>query len=88
MVSSLSAALAKCRIIPLEYERPRGRHVQLDFRTVPLISVLFLLACRAISLTDVRRGILGADGVKPIDIMSLFISLVRPVYCRMPILFS
>lgn len=64
-------------IIQLRSEAPPRRwHLHINFLTVPLISVLLLLATQCIDGTDVRRGILGADGVKPIDIMALFISLV------------
>jgi len=38
--------------------------------------VLLLLALKVIRRADVRNGIIGADGVKPINIMTLFISLV------------
>jgi hypothetical protein len=41
------------------------------------MAVLLLLATRAINSSVLRRGILGADGVQPINIMALFISLVR-----------
>jgi len=43
---------------------------------MPLLSVLLLLALKVIHRADVRNGIIGADGVKPINIMALFISLV------------
>ncbi|KAG8931634.1 hypothetical protein FRC01_001031 [Tulasnella sp. 417] len=42
---------------------------------VPPLAVLFLLAAKAIDGGTIRRGILGADGIEPIDIMALFISL-------------
>jgi len=42
-----------------------------------MISVLLLLAAKAINGTVLKRGIIGADGVEPISIMALFISLVR-----------
>ncbi|EED85293.1 predicted protein, partial [Postia placenta Mad-698-R] len=47
----------------------------LNFITVPLLSVLILLATGAINGTVIRDGIVGANGVKPLDIMALFISL-------------
>jgi hypothetical protein len=42
-----------------------------------MVSVLLLLAVKAINSTVLKRGIIGADGVEPISIMALFISLVR-----------
>ena len=42
-----------------------------------MISVMILLAVKAINGTVLKRGIIGADGVEPISIMALFISLVR-----------
>ncbi|OCH93494.1 hypothetical protein OBBRIDRAFT_306268 [Obba rivulosa] len=50
-------------------------YIHLNFITVPLTSVLILLATRAIDGTVVRNGIVGADGVQPLDIMALFMSL-------------
>ena len=54
----------------------RKRCIHLNFITVPLFSALLLLATGAIDGTVVREGIIGANGVKPIQIMALFISLV------------
>ncbi|EMD30671.1 hypothetical protein CERSUDRAFT_101113 [Gelatoporia subvermispora B] len=53
----------------------RRAHVDLNFITVPLLSVLVLLVSGAINATVVRNGIVGADGVQPLDIMALFMSL-------------
>ncbi|OSX61707.1 hypothetical protein POSPLADRAFT_1046990 [Postia placenta MAD-698-R-SB12] len=50
-------------------------YLHLNFITVPLLSVLILLATGAINGTVIRDGIVGANGVKPLDIMALFISL-------------
>ena len=55
----------------------RKTHLHLNFITVPLISVLLLLATGAIDRSVVRDGVVGANGVQPLDIMALFISLVR-----------
>ncbi|KZT61161.1 hypothetical protein CALCODRAFT_464540 [Calocera cornea HHB12733] len=46
-----------------------------DFSTVPVIAVLLLLATRCIGGEDVYKGIVGSNGIKPYDIMCLFISL-------------
>jgi uncharacterized membrane-anchored protein YitT (DUF2179 family) len=42
-----------------------------------MFSVLLLLAVKAINGAVLKHGIIGADGVEPISIMALFISLVR-----------
>lgn len=42
-----------------------------------MISVLLLLAVKAINGAALKHGIMGTDGVLPISIMALFISLVR-----------
>ncbi|KAI0317400.1 hypothetical protein OF83DRAFT_1163943 [Amylostereum chailletii] len=62
-------------ILPNDSEPLRRRHVHFNFLTVPLIGVLFLLVVQAVGGDVVRKGILGTDGVHPIDIMALFISL-------------
>lgn len=53
--------------------------VRLNFITVPLVSVLVLLATSAFDGEIVRRGVIGADGIKPLDILALFISLVSTI---------
>lgn len=68
---------AKAKLIPWKPGPARRRHIRLDYITVPLIGVLVLLATRAIDSVVLRKGILGADGVEPINIMALFISLVN-----------
>ena len=45
-----------------------------------MIAVLLLLATKAINGAVLRHGILGTDGIQPINIMALFISLVRAMY--------
>lgn len=74
---TVSELLVRTRIISSFSKPTRKRHLRLNFITVPLLSVLVLLASGAIDGTVIRRGIVGADGVKPINIMALFISLVR-----------
>lgn len=46
-------------------------------KNAPVIAVLLLLASTSINGSVVHDGILGVDGVNPLDIMALFISLVR-----------
>ncbi|WWD15676.1 hypothetical protein CI109_100098 [Kwoniella shandongensis] len=52
---------------------PRRVYFPLDLRTAPVIGVLILLASTCISGAVVRRGIVGSSGVRPYDIMTLFI---------------
>jgi hypothetical protein len=54
----------------------RRTYIAVNLNTAPLFTVLVLLAAGAIDGSDIRRGVLGADGVKPLDIMALFLSLV------------
>lgn len=55
----------------------KPRHISLNFITVPLASVLLLLATKVFNSQTVRDGIVGTGGVSPLNIMALFISLVR-----------
>ena len=48
----------------------------LGLATAPVIGVLLLLASTSIGGQVLRNGIVGVQGVKPYDIMTLFISLV------------
>ena len=45
--------------------------------TVLLFEILFLLVTKWIDGHDLRRGIVGDGGVKPLSIVAFFISLVR-----------
>ena len=49
----------------------------MNYLTGPMTSVLLLLAVKAINGAVLKHGIVGADGIEPISIMALFISLVR-----------
>ncbi|EKM53631.1 uncharacterized protein PHACADRAFT_260089 [Phanerochaete carnosa HHB-10118-sp] len=68
--------LVNRKVVPPRTRGPKRYHIYLNFITVPLFCVLILLACKAIDGIVLKRGIIGADGVKPINIMALFISLV------------
>ncbi|SRR6266702_127229 len=83
-VSAAHNALVKCRAIPRTSEPPRRRYLYVNYLSVPMIAVLLLLATKAINGTVLRHGILGADGVQPINIMALFISLVRDQLMYLP----
>ena len=48
----------------------------LDLRTAPVVGCIFLLATTVIDGSVVRLGIVGEDGVRPYDVLVLFISLV------------
>ena len=77
VVSAFHNALVKCRAIPSTSEPLRRQYLYVNVLSAPMIAVLLLLATRAINGTVLRHGILGADGIQPINIMALFISLVR-----------
>ncbi|GFZ46418.1 hypothetical protein JCM24511_04665 [Saitozyma sp. JCM 24511] len=49
-------------------------HLPIDLATAPVIGVLLLLASTCIPGSVVRDGIVGTGGVRPYDIMTLFIS--------------
>ncbi|KAI0753428.1 hypothetical protein C8Q80DRAFT_1097430, partial [Daedaleopsis nitida] len=50
-------------------------HIRLDLLTVPLASVLLLLAAGAFDARTLRDGVLGTRGIAPLNIMALFLSL-------------
>ncbi|WVF72484.1 hypothetical protein IAT40_007299 [Kwoniella sp. CBS 6097] len=60
-------------VIPAQHESRDSLHFPLDLRTAPVIGVLLLLASTCIPPSVVRRGIVGSAGVRPYDIMTLFI---------------
>jgi hypothetical protein len=77
VASASHDVLVNFRIFPRTSEPLRRQYVSVNFLSGPMISVLLLLAVKAIDGTVLKRGIIGADGVEPISIMALFISLVR-----------
>lgn len=52
-------------------------HFVLGLETAPVIGWLLLLAATCIDGGVVRNGIVGGGGVRPYDIMTLFLSFVR-----------
>jgi hypothetical protein len=50
--------------------------IPLDFRTAPVIAILILLAAGCIHGKEIRQGIVGTDGIEPLNVMALFITLV------------
>ncbi|KAF8271028.1 hypothetical protein EI94DRAFT_1770556 [Lactarius quietus] len=75
VVPAFRNALVKCRAIPSTSEPPRRQYLYVNFLSAPMIAVLLLLATKAINGAVLRHGILGTDGIQPINIMTLFISL-------------
>lgn len=60
----------------------RRWYFTLGLETSPVIGVLLLLASTCIPGSVVRDGIVGTQGVRPYDIMTLFISFVSAVEPR------
>ena len=57
-------------------EKRRRMYFKLGLETAPVIGVLVLLASTCIPGSVVRDGIVGSEGVRPYDIMTLFLSFV------------
>ncbi|KAM5544968.1 hypothetical protein V8D89_001079 [Ganoderma adspersum] len=53
----------------------KRRYIHLNFITIPLVSVLVLLAAGVFDGQTLRDGVLGTAGIQPLNIMALFISL-------------
>jgi hypothetical protein len=71
------------------YPEEERVHFTLGLTTAPVIGVLLLLASTSIGGQVLRNGIVGIQGVKPYDIMTLFISLVSSIsYLITPISYS
>ncbi|KAF8314602.1 uncharacterized protein EI90DRAFT_3089590 [Cantharellus anzutake] len=84
IVRPLETFLTKSRIIPGKPSAANEHRtasaslefaIPIDHSTAPLLAVLVLLSTGSITGREVRDGVLGSDGVKPIDVMALFISL-------------
>ncbi|KAH9965427.1 hypothetical protein BC827DRAFT_1184613 [Russula dissimulans] len=76
IVASMSHnVLVRFRVFPHTSEPPQRSYLPINFITGPIIAVLSLLAAKSVDGAVLRRGVLGADGVQPISIMALFISL-------------
>ncbi|GAA5912551.1 hypothetical protein JCM8208_001989 [Rhodotorula glutinis] len=67
-----STQLATGRAEPVWNKRLK---LVLDLRTAPVVGCIFLLATTVIDGSVVRLGIVGEDGVRPYDVLVLFISL-------------
>ena len=79
-LSPLARFLAEKELIKPRKSSCRRSYLRVDFTTVPLFAVLLLLATKCIDGGDLRRGIVGEGGVRPLSIMALFISLVSNVF--------
>ena len=51
--------------------------IKLYFANTPVLVVFLLWAMTAIDASVIREGIAGSEGIKPLHVMALFISLVR-----------
>ena len=72
------ASVLVSKLFPrLRKDHDRRLHFPVNFVSAPVFGVFFLWAAQCIDGTIVRNGIVGIEGIKPLDIMALFISLVR-----------
>lgn len=55
-------------------------YFKLGLETAPVLGCLLLLASTCVPGSVIRDGIVGSEGVRPYDIMTLFISFVSPKY--------
>lgn len=53
--------------------------IPINYVSGPVSGVLLLWAAQCIGWSVIRDGVIGSDGIKPLDIMALFISLVRKI---------
>lgn len=61
---------------PIDGERKSTRwHITLSLVTAPVIAVALLWASTCIDASVIRLGIVGDEGVRPYDVLVLFISL-------------
>ncbi|KAI9511443.1 hypothetical protein F5148DRAFT_323652 [Russula earlei] len=67
--------LVGLRVFSRTSEPPHQPYLPVNLLSGPILAVLCLLAAKAINGDVLRRGILGADGVQPLSIMALFVSL-------------
>ncbi|KAL1748326.1 hypothetical protein HDZ31DRAFT_60513 [Schizophyllum fasciatum] len=51
------------------------RRLPVDLNTAPILAIAILWAAQCIGSTDIRNGIVGTDGLKPYNVLILFISL-------------
>ncbi|KAL1760701.1 hypothetical protein FB107DRAFT_202312 [Schizophyllum commune] len=51
------------------------RKVPVNLSTAPILAIAILWAAQCIGATDIRNGIVGTDGLKPYNVLILFITL-------------
>ncbi|KAI5831509.1 hypothetical protein K523DRAFT_300306 [Schizophyllum commune Tattone D] len=51
------------------------RKVPVNLNTAPILAIAILWAAQCIGATDIRNGIVGTDGLKPYNVLILFITL-------------
>jgi hypothetical protein len=71
---------------PEGVEKGRRMHFKLGLETAPVVGVLVLLASTCIPGFVMRDGIVGSEGVRPYDIMTLFLSFVSLSSIHTPLL--
>jgi hypothetical protein len=70
----------------LTIEEDGRLRIPLDLRTAPVAGVVLLLITRTIDGSVLCQGIVGEEGVRPYDVLVLFISLVSSHLPRPPLL--
>ncbi|KAJ7198822.1 hypothetical protein GGX14DRAFT_468986 [Mycena pura] len=61
--------------IPIRLPHIGHKHIQLNLTTAPILAIAILWAAQCLGPSQIRDGIVGTDGVKPYNILLLFISL-------------
>ncbi|KAI4524246.1 hypothetical protein K525DRAFT_360936 [Schizophyllum commune Loenen D] len=51
------------------------RKIPVNLNTAPILAIAILWAAQCIGATDIRNGIVGTDGLKPYNVLILFITL-------------
>jgi hypothetical protein len=72
------------RLCDYSEDPPERWHISLSLETAPFIGVILLLATTTIDGSVIRLGIAGEDGIRPYDVLALFIILVREFTPRPP----
>ncbi|GAA5982506.1 hypothetical protein JCM11641_006138 [Rhodosporidiobolus odoratus] len=73
---ALSAPASKTQLTQSASALPKKRiSLPLDLRTAPVVGCIFLLTTTVIDGSVVRNGIVGEHGVRPYDVLVLFIAL-------------
>lgn len=73
----MKARILARRNLAAALREERQWSISVNYANLPVVAVLFLLATTAVDGSVVRKGIVGTEGIHPLDIMALFISLVH-----------